>query len=178
MDTSQTVKLKCADGKVVQPLPNVCMACGRPATQIHQWTATTQPLWAVALSGLGSSNSLGSKQVTIQMPLCEEHGRAKDRVKTVGILGLVFLGVVLALLFIVVLNESLLALLRDALGAAILLIVPLVVVISVLVVGVLVMMTANALPRVQRIDESSVTLKGVSDKFRRAMMQAEGQQAA
>lgn len=177
MDTSQTVKLRCADGKVVQPLPNVCMACGRPATQTHQWTATTQPLWAVALS-LASPNSLGSKQVTIQVPLCEEHSHAKDRVKTVGILGLVFLGVVLALLGLVVFNESLLALLRDALGAAILLIVPLVTVISVVAYGALVMITANALPRVQRIDESSVTLKGVSDKFRRAMMQAEGQQAA
>ncbi len=178
MDTSQTVKLRCADGKVVQPLPNVCMACGRPATQTHQWTATTQPLWAVALSSLGSSNSLGSKQVTIQMPLCEEHSRAKDRVKTVAILGLVFLGVVLALLFLVVLNENLLALLRDAFGAAILLIIPLVMMISMAAYGALVMMTANALPRVQRIDESCVTLKGVSDKFRRAMMEAEGQQAA
>jgi hypothetical protein len=51
-------------------------------------------------------------------------------------------------------------------------------VISMAAYGALVMMTANALPRVQRIDESSITLKGVSDKFRRAMVEAEGQQAA
>jgi ABC-type phosphate transport system permease subunit len=80
---------------------------------------------------------------------------------------------VVALLAGVLLSEKLSGLLYEVLGPLILLIIPLMV---ALPVGytVVVTMAASALPRVQCIDESSITLKGVSDKFRRAVMEAEG----
>lgn len=171
----QTVFLACNDNKVVQTLPQVCLYCGQLSTQVKKVAFSKQPAWGCLLELLAgmfgaAGGSIGEKNVTMQAPVCEEHFMALRRRDVLRWLGLAIM-LIPALLFLAAdwLHFDLSALLPGISARTLQTIA-----IGAMIMGVVFIFLVGLLPprvvRVESIDDSGITLKGVADEFASALV--------
>ena len=82
MDAPPTVHLRCADGKVVQPMPRVCIYCGQHASETRKESFSWKAAWGVFVDWWVSGPSLGTRRFTIEIPVCKKHSKVIGRAKT------------------------------------------------------------------------------------------------
>ena len=178
MDAPPTVHLRCADGKVVQPMPRVCIYCGQHASETRKESFSWKAAWGVFVDWWVSGPSLGTRRFTIEIPVCKKHSKVIGRAKTLDWVALACFLIGLATVLIVDTFGSRLFEFAPGIPWTILVLwVPWGVALILLVAAGLTRSSAGHTPlQVESIDETGMTLGGVSSEFRDAVMQAEVQQ--
>jgi hypothetical protein len=166
MATVRLGRNQCENGQ----LPLVCMRCGAAAEDLVRQTFIWQPSWILLAVILGFLPYLVlafilERRMTIQAPLCYEHRRHwANRSLLNFLMGFVFFGSLVFLLLLVNAN-ALARQLQDQVMNFLCLGVSL----AALVWAIAATVWEFRLIRAQRIDDHSITLKGVSPAFAAAV---------
>lgn len=177
MSASQTITLHLFVEEVSDPLPAVCIYCGKFTPNTKPWTFTWRPAWYLLTAfipdlGLGD----GYRQAKMAVPVCEEHAHVlvvSERFRKVN---QTLLLVMLAVAGVLWVFSDKLPFLPDHLSSDVF-----IAGIALCAVGALAMWiygrSRGIAVRPTRIDDTTLILTGVSSQFRDALMQAEVQDA-
>jgi hypothetical protein len=177
MSAPQTITLRLVDKEVSDPLPAVCIYCGKFTTDTKPWTFSWRPSWYLLTDFIPyGGGGMGYREVKMAVPVCEEHAHVLVVTKRSRLMTTILMLAVLAVAFVLSELSDQLPFLPDRIGFT-------------LLIGVLVLSAVAALAiriynrskgikvKPARIDDTTLVLTGVSSQFRDALMQAEVQDA-
>jgi hypothetical protein len=169
MDTSETVTLTLANKQVSQPLPSLCVCCGKFTTVTKPWTFRWRPEAYILTDFIPySGGGIGYREAKMEAPVCEEHARVLARTRSMRLGIRIGMFAVLGLWLASVLFVGDLSFLPMWIRWAFL--------IGPVALLYLALLAVNSYGRALsakavHIDETTLTLAGVSDQFSDALMQ-------
>lgn len=175
MGTSETVTLSLANKQVSQPLPPLCVCCGKFTTLTKPWTFRWRPAWYNLLDFIpGSGGGMGYRECKMEAPVCEEHAHVMVVTKNMRRVTTALMLVVLAVSYLASTYSDRLPFLPDRFGLA--LVIAVVVFSLFVALAVYVYNRSHGIGvRAVRIEDWELTLAGVSSQFSDALKQPEGQ---
>jgi hypothetical protein len=175
MSAPQTITLRLVDKEVSDPLPAVCIYCGKFTTDTKSWTFSWSPAWYLLIGLIGGGGG-SYRQAKMEVPVCEDHAHTLVVTKRSRIMITILMLAVVAVAFVLSEFSDQLPFLPDRFDLGLLLTAVALSVVVTLVMWIYGRSRGIAV-RPIHIDDTTLTLKGVSSQFRDALMQGEVQDA-